>query len=266
MTLALHHSRAKGTDKVVLLGIANHDGDGGSWPSIDTLARYANVTRRAVQNSIKNLVDAGELVVHLQDGGTRRTDPRYRPNRYEIVLSCPPDCDGSSQHRVGVHGASSLRAGVQRGTARGEAQRVSGVQSASPEPSCEPEDLNRPQAADPSDRPDGVSNRDRGREAATGFWERVKTDTGHSPVGLRYMALAKLIEKFLDAGYPVPAVKQAVWTVYEAGRPMTLAVVEQYLDGRARGSARRGGAGGTERGLDALKAAIAAEEQHGARE
>ena len=29
------------TDKLVLIGIANHDGDGGSWPSIATLAMYA---------------------------------------------------------------------------------------------------------------------------------------------------------------------------------------------------------------------------------
>jgi hypothetical protein len=56
VAIALHHSTMKGTDKLVLLGIANHDGDGGSWPSIQTLAYYANVDVRNVQRSIDRIV------------------------------------------------------------------------------------------------------------------------------------------------------------------------------------------------------------------
>ena len=61
MVLALYHSKASATDKVVLLGIANHHGDGGAWPSLETLARYANVSERQVSRSIKVLEDLGEL-------------------------------------------------------------------------------------------------------------------------------------------------------------------------------------------------------------
>jgi len=96
------------------------------------------------------------------------------------------------------------------------------------------------------------------REATSGFWERVENETGKTPVGIKFIALAKMIERFLDAGYELHDVKVAVWSVYETGRPMTLAVIEQYLDGRA-GAPRRSG-GQTQR-MDALQAAIAEEER-----
>lgn len=100
MAIVLHHSRATATAKVVMLGIANHDGDGGAWPSVATLAQYANVTVRNVQKAIKSLEQAGEIRVYVQDGGTARTPDHTRPNRYEITLRCPHTCDGTSQHRT----------------------------------------------------------------------------------------------------------------------------------------------------------------------
>jgi hypothetical protein len=100
MAIALHHSRAKGTAKIVMLGIANHDGDGGAWPSIDTLCKYANVTRRNVRDAIKTLVQLGEVEVLIQAGGTISMADTHRPNLYRIRLSCPADCDRSSNHRT----------------------------------------------------------------------------------------------------------------------------------------------------------------------
>jgi hypothetical protein len=102
MAVVLHHSRATGTDKLVLLGIANHQGDGGAWPSVATLAAYANVHERTVQRSVHKLQQLGELAVHLQRGGTldsHRFDFQ-RPNRYEVLLSCPSWCDGTYSHRA----------------------------------------------------------------------------------------------------------------------------------------------------------------------
>lgn len=99
ITTVLHHSRATGTTKVVLIGIANHAGDGGAWPSIASLAKYARVDERTVQRSIRKLEQLGEIRVHAQSGGTRNTQDRYRPNRYDILVSCPPDCDRSMAHK-----------------------------------------------------------------------------------------------------------------------------------------------------------------------
>ena len=102
LAIVLHHSQATGTAKVVLIGIANHDGDGGAWPAIATLARYAGVHERNVIRAIRTLEALGELTTELQAGGTHRTQDRLRPNRYSIELACPVDCDRSRQHRTPV--------------------------------------------------------------------------------------------------------------------------------------------------------------------
>lgn len=90
--MVLHHSRAKGTEKVILLGIANHQGDGGAWPAVATLARYANADRRTVQRAIRALQEAGELEVETRREGLS--------NRYVVTVQCPPWCDRSMGHRV----------------------------------------------------------------------------------------------------------------------------------------------------------------------
>jgi hypothetical protein len=111
----LHHSRASGSDKLVLLGIANHDGDGGAWPSVTTLAKYANISERSVQTCIQKLINMGEIVCHVNKGGNAETRGDRRPNRYEILVRCPNQCDGSTKHRV------------KQDAERGEAQRTNGV-------------------------------------------------------------------------------------------------------------------------------------------
>ncbi len=100
MAIVLNHSRAKGTDMVIMLGIANHDGDGGSWPSKATLARYAKVDERSIKRSLRKLEAMGELITHTQEGGTHRTPDAVRPNRYEITVRCPDECDRTTNHRI----------------------------------------------------------------------------------------------------------------------------------------------------------------------
>lgn len=100
MSLALHHSNAKGTAKIVLLGIANHAGDGGSWPSVPTLAAYANVDERGVQRAIEQLIKSGEVRRDLQAGGLRGMADFDRPNLYHVTLACPVNCDRTTAHRV----------------------------------------------------------------------------------------------------------------------------------------------------------------------
>lgn len=99
LALVLHHSRAKGTDKLVLLGIANHEGDGGAWPTVATLAKYAGTSERQVQRSIAKLVGRGELVVDAQAGGDLTCPDHRRPNRYRVTVACPASCDRTPNHR-----------------------------------------------------------------------------------------------------------------------------------------------------------------------
>jgi hypothetical protein len=124
-TAVLHHSKAEGTAKLVLWGIANHHSDAGAWPSIATLAKYAKVSERRVQQIIRDLEKLGEIVIEEQGGfGTSQ----YKTNRYHILIQCPADCDGSLNHKTGV----------KSGAVRGEIQRPSGVKPISPEPNKEP--------------------------------------------------------------------------------------------------------------------------------
>lgn len=103
MAIALHHSRAKGTAKLVLLGIANHDGDGGAWPALATLAHYAGVDIRNARRAIERLEQLGEIRRDVQAGGDHRTPDHRRPNRYRFLLECPPNCDRTRNHRTRHH-------------------------------------------------------------------------------------------------------------------------------------------------------------------
>ncbi len=100
VAIALHHSQASGTAKLVLIGIANHDGDAGSFPKTATLAKYANVHPRRVTEAVAKLVELKEIVVHAKEGGMRSLRDELRPNVYEMVLACPPNCDRTKAHNL----------------------------------------------------------------------------------------------------------------------------------------------------------------------
>jgi hypothetical protein len=125
VTVVLHHSRAEGTAKLVLWGIANHHSDGGAWPSIATLAKYAAVSERRVQQIIRELAELDEIYIDEQGG---LGQGQYKTNRYHILIQCPSDCDGSLNHKTGV----------KSGAIRGEIQSYSGVKPVSPELNKEP--------------------------------------------------------------------------------------------------------------------------------
>ncbi len=105
MAIALHHSKAKGSAKAIVVGIANHDGDGGAFPSMRTLAKYGGCDVRNARKAVSRLVGLGEIRVELQAGDMK--DPRtgqrlpdeLQPNRYEFLIVCPPWCDRTKNHR-----------------------------------------------------------------------------------------------------------------------------------------------------------------------
>jgi hypothetical protein len=101
MAIVLHHSRSRGTARCVLLGIANHEGDRGAWPSIATLRKYAGgVDERNVQRALQTLVELGELRIDVQAGGDgRMTRGGRETNRYFVLVRCPDWCDRSANHR-----------------------------------------------------------------------------------------------------------------------------------------------------------------------
>jgi len=137
LSMVLNHSTAIGSQKVVLLGIANHlgpDATEGAWPSQKRLADYSNMSERGVQKCIDKLVISGELRVEVAAGHSRN---QYKPNRYWITIECPHDCDRSMSHRRGEHlgqGRTPVPSGANAGTVRGEPQFVQTVIEPEEEP------------------------------------------------------------------------------------------------------------------------------------
>ena len=95
----LHHSKATGTSKVVLMALAWHTGENpedGCWPSQTLLANYSNTTVRQVRRSLNQLVDLGEIEVSNHGGEGSRFD--RITNRYYIRVDCSEGCLGGFSH------------------------------------------------------------------------------------------------------------------------------------------------------------------------
>lgn len=107
LSWALNTPGVSAAERLVLVGIANHDGDGGAWPSMSTLARYACVTERSVQRTIGGLVAKGFVSVGQNEGGTFGTRRDRRPNRYVLHKRGDTDVGSSSRGDAGgVHGVT----------------------------------------------------------------------------------------------------------------------------------------------------------------
>jgi len=105
MVNVLYNSKAPARAKLILLGIANHQGENGAYPSIATLAKYANCSDRTVKRDLKVLQDMGELLVENQ---AAPVDNQYRPNLYWVTLSGVTDSAGvSGQVSRGVQSGKS---------------------------------------------------------------------------------------------------------------------------------------------------------------
>jgi predicted transcriptional regulator len=83
MQAVWQESKASGRARLVLLAIADHQGEIGAWPSIETIASMVNASERSVQRDIQKLHDMGELVVLWRQAPTRN---RYKANLYWVNL------------------------------------------------------------------------------------------------------------------------------------------------------------------------------------
>lgn len=132
------HSLATGTDRIILLAIADHAGDDGTnaYPSVATLGSKCALSRRTVQRSIARLVELGELEVEDQKGGGSWTRSDRRPNRYRVVMN-----DGASIWHPVEDGASP----VHDGASGVQGKHADGASAVTPEPS-----FNHPEPSAPN--------------------------------------------------------------------------------------------------------------------
>lgn len=83
MNAVWRESKAEGRARLVLLAIADHQGEIGAWPSIQTLAKMVNASERSVQRDIQDLIKLGELDVEFRSAPTYGP---YKANRYWVKL------------------------------------------------------------------------------------------------------------------------------------------------------------------------------------
>jgi len=104
------HSHSKGRARLVLLAIADHQGEIGAWPSLKTLATMVNGSERSVQRDIQTLVELGELSVEIQNAPIKR---QYKSNLYWVILPGVTDlAAGVTEIQSGVtESASGVTAG-----------------------------------------------------------------------------------------------------------------------------------------------------------
>lgn len=112
-------SQSVGRARLVLLAIADHQGEIGAWPSIETLARMVNASERSVQRDIAELIELGELIKHEQAAPSRG---QYKSNLYWVNLpSVSHLISGVTETQSGVteltSGVTDLASGVTAGGA-----------------------------------------------------------------------------------------------------------------------------------------------------
>lgn len=102
MNAVWQNSKADGRARLVLLAIADHQGEIGAWPSIARLARMVNASERSVQRDIQYLQAIGELKVELQNAPTNK---QYKSNLYWVTL--PGVTTGVTESESGVTDSAS---------------------------------------------------------------------------------------------------------------------------------------------------------------
>jgi hypothetical protein len=199
--------------------------------SRNAIVRHTHISRARVSSSLTRLVDLAIIEINVIDTPQAEGGKRFRITfDFDVWEGATQDATRPPPRTPGVH----------------------------------PQDATRPPPGRHTSPPIGDSFTEEhgeeqppptatARSIAQDWWDYVQRSTGHTPVGYTFMALVKMIEPLMTNDYPVLAIKGAIKQAYDDRRPFTRQVFEQYLDGRAT-------KGKTGRQLDALSAAIAAEE------
>lgn len=99
MNRVWQQSQAVGRARLTLLAIADHQGEIGAWPSLETLAKMVNASTRSVQRDIEYLQELGELKVDYQNAPTQG---RYKSNLYWVTLGVTNTGQGVTNTDLGV--------------------------------------------------------------------------------------------------------------------------------------------------------------------
>lgn len=102
------------TEKMVLLAMADYASDNGDsiFPSIETLSRKTSLSERAVQNTIKSLIEKNYLILLKKGGGRNKTNLyKIRCSRF-TVYEDNFELKGAPDTRKGEPGAQKGAGGA----------------------------------------------------------------------------------------------------------------------------------------------------------
>lgn len=188
------------------------------YPSRGTIAEACKVTTKTVDRYIAALVNVGALRVEHREGenGSPST------NLYTVVVVDPRGADVATPTRGRPdRGDTDVATPATQMSHKPDPPEPDKIPSSGSSASCG--------SARTSTRPDERAAL--ATALAKIYWEHVKTTTGKSPKGVRFPALAKLLEPFVDE-WDETAIQSALMSMRRDCRPITRQVLEEYLDGR----------------------------------
>lgn len=226
--LNLTEPKLTAAQKLVLIGICNHDGDGGAWPSIATLCVYSGLDRRTVIRRIRDLEDLGLIVTEVQEGGVGNRPKHSRPNLYRVI------------HRDGTHATPFVHRDGTHATRGMAPTPPGGVAPTPPEPSVEPSEKKTPdpQGGTGGSTPPEHTPRQVADEVVRAWWDWAKERTGQPPTAQSYISVVKVVERLLKAGYTVHEVKMALVDVPTVSIGWMESTIKKSRDGGAGVTAR----------------------------
>ena len=91
MSWVWENSRAEGTDRLVLLALADYAGDDGyAYPSVARLALKARISTRTVQRCIRSLMALGEVTVSPNQGRGGANVYRVQMRQFDTPANLTP--------------------------------------------------------------------------------------------------------------------------------------------------------------------------------
>lgn len=199
LSWVMRHSETTGTDRLVLFCLADRANDDGiCWPSIPTIARDARVHEDTARRAVRRLAETGH--VEIVDGGAKGAG-RGNTNRYRVLTENP------AERGVSVGGENP-------------ADAPENPADASLKPRVPARRTVREPSEEPADVSSALSPKQIAREMTTGYYDWHKTASGVAPPET-FMAIAKIVEAALVAGFDRPAISAALRQLDRDGRPLT---------------------------------------------
>lgn len=221
-TWVWEHSRAEGNARLVLLAIAdaaNREGER-SFQSAETIAQMCRISARSVRRHVAVLQDLGELEVEGRQGP-------HGTNSYRLPMTHP--IGHSRDLGQSVRGDNPGQPLGQSGSPVRTIRVASSDTAVSTNPITPEDPISTPGGAADADAPSTAIAETEEPHPAHLIAQRAY-DATHG--ALKFIAVRQVAQWAIDKrGADPDRVEHAIADIHHRGKPVTRAVVDQWLDG-----------------------------------